>query len=139
MAVNFSTDTPSDLKQKLKLKKWIKSVIERHGKKCGTVSYLFTTDEKVLQINKQYLNHDFYTDIITFDYTENDTVSGDIFISADRVRENAVTFNTTFDQELHRVIIHGVLHLIGFKDHSDKEQKIMRQKEDEALCLLNSI
>ncbi|MBP3254493.1 MAG: rRNA maturation RNase YbeY [Bacteroidales bacterium] len=139
MAVNFSTDTPSDLKQKLKLKKWIKSVIEGHGKKCGTVSYLFTTDEKVLQINKQYLNHDFYTDIITFDYTENDTVNGDIFISTDRVRENAVTFNTTFDQELHRVIIHGVLHLIGFKDHSDKEQKIMRQKEDEALCLLNSI
>ncbi len=134
MAVSFSEECSFRLKDKLKIKRWIKQVVENHGYKLGDVSYVFCSDERILEVNKQYLSHDFYTDIITFDYVEKRRVSGDIFISIDRVKENAKDFNVTFLQELLRVIIHGVLHLLGFEDHSQEEQQLMRQKENEAMA-----
>ena len=112
---------------------WIKHIAKLHGKRVGEVNYLFCTDEKILEVNKTYLQHDYYTDIITFDYTENDCISGDIFISLDTVKSNAETFNTDYLEELHRVIIHGILHLCGQNDHSDEEQAEMTRKENEAL------
>lgn len=135
MAVSFNFDNSFDLKDRLKIKRWIKQVVENAGFKLGSVSYIFCSDEKILEVNKQYLNHDFYTDIITFDYVEKDIINGDIFISTDRVRENAQEFNVAFEEELHRVIIHGILHLLGQQDHSPKEEKQMRKKENEALLL----
>ena len=118
-------------------KRWIKSVASTHGKKIGAVNYLFCTDEKILEVNNHYLQHDFYTDIITFDYSEKDTLSGDIFISLDTVRSNSQKYQTEYIDELRRVIIHGVLHLCGIKDKSAAEANIMRAAEDEALQLLN--
>jgi len=135
MAISFSCNTKFPFSNRLKTKAWIKQTITLYGKKCGNISYIFEDDNQVLNINKQYLNHDYYTDIITFDYVEQDTINGDIVISTDRIKENAKNFNTSFDNELHRVIIHGVLHLLGFNDHSEKENKIMRQKENEALAI----
>lgn len=99
------------------------------------MSYIFVSDEKLLEVNKQFLSHDYYTDIITFDYVEDNVISGDIYISIDRIKENAKKFNVTFDNELHRVIIHGVLHLLGYKDHNPKDEKQMRKEENEALQL----
>ena len=133
MSINFTTQTPFKFNNRLKTKAWIKQIISLYGKKCGDISYIFTDDESVLKVNRQFLNHDTYTDIMTFDYVQDDVISGDIYISAQRVKENAKEFNVTFDNELHRVIIHGVLHLLGFKDHSPEEDKQMRQKENEAL------
>lgn len=135
MAVSFNFDNSFNLKDRLKIKRWIKQVVENAGFRLGSVSYIFCSDEKILEVNKQYLNHDFYTDIITFDYVEKDIINGDIFISTDRVRENAQEFNVAFEEELHRVIIHGILHLLGQQDHSTKEEKQMRKKENEALLL----
>lgn len=135
MAVSFNFDNSFNLKDRLKIKRWIKQVVENAGFKLGSVSYIFCSDEKILEVNKQYLNHDFYTDIITFDYVEKDIINGDIFISTDRVRENAQEFNVAFEEELHRVIIHGILHLLGQQDHTPKEEKQMRKKENEALLL----
>ena len=112
---------------------WINLCIEIYKKKAGNINIIFTNDEYLLNINKQYLQHDYYTDIITFDYCEADIISGDIYISLDRVKENAQEFNQEFDVELHRVIIHGILHLIGYNDHSDEEKKIMRLKEGDCL------
>lgn len=135
MAVSFNFDNSFNLKDRLKIKRWIKQVVENAGFRLGSVSYIFCSDEKILEVNKQYLNHDFYTDIITFDYVEKDIINGDIFISTDRVRENAKNFNVAFEEELHRVIIHGILHLLGQQDHTPKEEKQMRKKENEALLL----
>jgi metalloprotein, YbeY/UPF0054 family len=115
---------------------WIKHIAKLHGKRVGEVNYLFCTDEKILEVNNTYLQHDYYTDIITFDYTENSCISGDIFISLDTVKSNAETYNTDYLEELHRVIIHGVLHLCGQNDLSDEEQKEMTRKENEALIQL---
>ncbi len=112
---------------------WIKSVAASHNKKIGEIAYIFCSDEKILEINIQYLNHDYYTDIITFDYSEGNVMSGDLFISLDTVRSNAEKFGTDYAEELNRVIIHGILHLCGFKDKSPKDEKVMREKENEAL------
>ncbi|HOM63682.1 MAG TPA: rRNA maturation RNase YbeY [Dysgonamonadaceae bacterium] len=114
---------------------WIKVVAEAYGKKAGDVSYIFCDDAKILEINQTYLHHDFYTDIITFDYSEGDRISGDIFISIDTVRSNAEKYGTNFDDELHRVIIHGILHLCGLKDKSEADSKKMREAEDKALSI----
>lgn len=114
---------------------WIKQVAHIYNKKVGDISYIFCSDEKILEINKQYLNHDYYTDIITFDYTDDDDISGDLFISLDTVKTNSEKFGTNYIEELYRVIIHGVLHLCGFKDTTPEEEKMMREKENEALSL----
>lgn len=137
MAIQFSFQTNYPLKSRTKIKQWIKQVIEAKGKKTGNITYIFCDDEYLLGVNKQYLQHDYYTDVITFDYVENDLISGDIFISTDRVRENALAFGSSETEELHRVIIHGALHLLGLKDKSEKEASQMRQAENETLKLLN--
>ena len=115
-----------------KVKAWIIAVTERHGKSVGELYYYFCSDEKLLEINKERLGHDFYTDIVTFPLTDCETViSSEFCISVDRIKENAVTFGRSFESELHRVIIHGVLHLLGFDDHSEEDEKTMREKEEE--------
>ena len=116
---------------------WIRSVSSMHGKRVGEVAYIFCSDEKILEVNRQYLNHDYYTDIITFDYTEGDVISGDIFISVDTVRSNADEFGVSFEKELNRIIIHGILHLCGFKDKQPDDKAEMTRQEDSALSLLN--
>ena len=137
MTIQFSFQTNYPLKSRTKIKQWIKQVIEAKGKKTGNITYIFCDDEYLLEVNKHYLQHDYYTDVITFDYVENDLISGDIFISTDRVRENALAFGSSETEELHRVIIHGALHLLSLKDKSEKEASQMRQAENEALKLLN--
>lgn len=122
-----------------KLKKWISEVINVYGKTTGRISYLFCSDQMIHEWNLRYLNHDTYTDIITFDNVNGGLISGDIIISIDRVGENAKKFGVDFEQEFHRVLIHGVLHLLGFKDKSDEESAIMRQKENDALQILASM
>ena len=136
MAITFTTEnTKFNLKNKTQIKKWIVEVIKRAGKQPGDLGYVFCNDEYLLQANIEYLNHDTYTDIITFDYVEDGVISGDMMISVDRVGENATTFGVAFEQELRRVIIHGVLQLLGTKDNSDKDAANMRQLEEEALKL----
>jgi len=115
--------------------RWIKQVIEHFHKKLGVITYVFCSDEEILRINRQYLNHDYYTDIITFDYSEGDKLSGDLFISLETVKTNSEKYKTNFIEELHRVMIHGILHLCGYEDDTPKEKKVMRLKEDEALLL----
>ena len=122
-----------------KSKDYAASLIKFHGKKVGEIGYMFCSDNYLIEVNRSYLNHDTYTDIITFDYVEGDLVSGDIMISIDRVKENAITFNTSFENELHRVIIHGVLHLLGQGDKTKDEAAMMRKREAEALDLWNTI
>jgi rRNA maturation RNase YbeY len=140
MAIYFSSENIKfDLRGKLKVKKWITDLIKAQNKKVGDISYLFCDDAYLIEVNRTYLDHDTYTDIITFDYVEGDTISGDILISFERVKENAQLFNTTFDQELHRVIIHGVLHLLGQGDKTEAEAAQMRKKEEAALALWNTM
>jgi len=114
---------------------WIKAVIATYNKRLGEVGYMFVNDEKILQINNEYLQHDYYTDVITFDYNENDVLNGDIVISLDTVRTNAEKFGKTFDDELHRVIIHGILHLCGLHDKAPGEREQMEKAENKALAL----
>ena len=112
---------------------WVKAVAASYGKKVGEIAYIFVDDKKILNVNQQYLQHDYYTDIITFDYSDNDTISGDIFISLDTVRSNAEQIGTTYEQELSRVIIHGILHLCGINDKGPGEREMMEVAEDKAL------
>lgn len=116
---------------------WIKAVATSHGKKVGDVAYLFCSDEKILEINNQYLQHDYYTDIITFDYSEGDTISGDIFISVDTVKSNSEKYNTHYEDEIRRIIIHGILHLCGINDKSEEERQNMTDCENKALAMLS--
>ena len=122
-----------------RVRAWIDKVVEQHGKRVGELYYYFCSDEKLLEINRERLGHDFYTDIVTLPLTDCETVlSSEFCISVERIAENAVTFGHSYESELHRVIIHGVLHLIGFDDHTDEDEKMMRKKEEEALKLLFS-
>ena len=115
---------------------WIKSVAETYGKRVGEISYIFCSDEKILEVNRQYLQHDYYTDIITFDYTVGNVISGDLFISLDTVRTNAEKFKTQYLEELHRTIIHGILHLCGINDKGPGDREIMEANENKALEML---
>jgi len=108
----------------------LNSLIKNELKKTGDISVIFCTDEYLLEMNKAYLEHDYYTDIITFDYVEGDVISGDLFISLDRVKENAEKFEITFLKEVYRVVFHGVLHLVGYKDKAEAEKKVMREREN---------
>ena len=114
---------------------WVKAVAASYGKKVGEIAYIFVDDEEILRVNREYLQHDYYTDIITFDYTEGDTISGDLFISLDTVRTNAEQFDKPYEEELHRVIIHGILHLCGINDKGPGERGIMQAAEDKALAM----
>lgn len=127
----FTEDTTYHIKQKLALKRWIKAAIASEGFKAGEISIVLCSDTYLLAINKQYLRHDTYTDIVTFDNSEqDDTIAGDIFISVDRVRENALKFGVPERDELHRVIIHGILHLCGYGDKKKEDKVRMTEKED---------
>jgi rRNA maturation RNase YbeY len=127
----FEEDITYKLKNKTAVRKWITETVINEGFKLAELTYVFCSDEYLLQINQQYLNHDTYTDIITFDNSEeHNTIAGDIFISIERIKENAAKFAVTETQELHRVIIHGALHLLGYKDKTVADKKKMTLKED---------
>ncbi len=110
--------------------RWLRMVAESEVRRLGNVSIIFCSDNYILDVNQRYLGHDYFTDIITFDYCEGDRLSGDLFISVDSVRENALEYGTEFKDELNRVIVHGILHLIGYDDHTEDEVKTMREKEN---------
>ena len=114
---------------------WIKAVAASYGRKIGELGYMFVDDNKILEVNKEYLGHDYFTDIITFDYDEDDVINGDIVISLDTVRSNSEQQNTAYDDELHRVIIHGILHLCGINDKGPGEREIMEEAENKALAM----
>ena len=129
--ISFSTvEINYNLKNKLKVKTWVINILETEGKTAGDITYVFCDDEYLGTLNEKYLKHDTLTDIITFDYSEKGKLSGDIFISIERVKENAGSFKTTFDAELGRVMAHGVLHLSGYKDKTPGDKIVMRSKED---------
>ena len=131
----FSEEIPFKQPHSLKTSKWIKTISKSEGYEIGDLNYIFCSDDYLLEINKQYLDHDYYTDIITFDNSEEEgKLEGDIYVSIDRVRENAENLGISFDTELRRVLIHGLLHLIGFEDTDENLKSEMRAKEDE--CLL---
>ncbi len=128
-------DIRFDFKGKVLNNKWLKLVAESEVKRLGDISIIFCSDPYILDINQRYLQHDYFTDIITFDYCEGKVLSGDLFISIDTVRENAREYGTTFEEELNRVMVHGLLHLIGYDDHTPAEQQEMRGKEDYYLSI----
>jgi len=130
MIYHHSEDVTFSPKDKLSLRKWIGNAITHEGKTVGDLNYIYCSDEYLLELNRSSLDHDYYTDIITFDYVEGSVISGDLFISIDRVKDNAIDNNVSFEQELYRVMIHGVMHLCGYGDKTDKEEKTMRSKED---------
>lgn len=135
MVSYFYEDTKFQFKGKLLNNRWLKLVAESEIKRLGDINIIFCSDNYILDINLRYLQHDYFTDIITFDYCEGDRLSGDLFISVDSVMENSVFYKTEFEEELHRVIVHGLLHLIGYDDHTEEDQKIMRSKENYYLSL----
>ncbi|MDX9749185.1 MAG: rRNA maturation RNase YbeY [Paludibacter sp.] len=132
--LNENTDLPAiNLSQ---VRSWIQQVAAQHGKTAGDIAYLFCDDAKILEVNRQYLQHDYYTDIITFDYSTGKVISGDIYISLDTVETNALQYKCSFDKELHRVIIHGILHLCGYDDTTPELQLKMTELENESLLML---
>ena len=136
MPVTFHTeDILFDLSQKQKHRLWISTWIESHEFICGNLSFIYTSNNNLRDINRRFLNHNYFTDVITFDYREGKILSGDIFISVDQVRENAVSYKTEVEEELRRVMIHGVIHLQGYRDKTEEERETMHQMENEALLL----
>ncbi len=135
----FSEKTRFKLTNPKKTASWVRSVVKKEGTALNSLNYIFCSDEYLREINSQYLGHKTYTDIVTFNYNPAEgEIEGEVYISVDRVRENAKTFKSNFQTELHRVIIHGVLHLIGFNDKTKREKTLMREKEDSYLSLLNN-
>ena len=135
----FFEDVKFEYKDRRFNNSWLKLVAESEIRRLGDVNIIFCSDPYILNINLQYLGHDYFTDIITFDYCEGKKISGDLFISVDSVRENAAFYKTDFNEELHRVIVHGILHLIGYDDHTEGDIKVMRSKENYYLELRNSL
>ena len=139
MAISFQTENvkmPGIRRNDIR--RWVRAVAQTYGRRVGDVAYIFCDDEEILAVNRQYLEHDYYTDIITFDYTEGDVVSGDLFISLDTVRSNAEQFGQPYERELHRVIIHGILHLCGLNDKGPGEREQMEAAENRALAILDA-
>ena len=128
--INFNYQTDFKLSQEIQYAEWLKTVIENHNCDLGDIEFIFCSDDELLKMNQEYLQHNYFTDIITFDYREGDLISGDIFISVDRVKDNAVSYKVSFTDELKRVLVHGVLHILGYGDKTDEEVKVMREKED---------
>lgn len=135
--ISFNYETDFQLDNEEAFENWISRVIASESKELGEISYIFCDDEYLHKINVAYLNHDDLTDIISFDYSEGKILQGDIFISIERVKDNAHDFNVPFDDELKRVMIHGVLHYCGYKDKSEADEKIMRSKEDEKVTMFH--
>jgi len=135
--ISFNYENEFELQNEDQIATWISAVILSENKKEGDINYIFCDDEYLLNLNEQYLDHDTLTDIISFDYSVGNELHGDIFISIERVRENAQDFNVTFEEELKRVLVHGVLHYCGYKDKSGEDEKIMRSKEDEKIKMFH--
>ena len=135
----YFEDIDFKLKDKIRIRKWLRLVAESEIFVLGDISIIFCSDNYILDINQKYLQHDYFTDIITFDYTEGNRISGDLFISIESVRENSMEYGTEFIDELHRVIVHGVLHLIGYDDHTEEEIDMMRKKENYYLSLFELV
>lgn len=135
--INFNYETDFNLDNEVAIASWLTNVITSENKKEGEINYIFCDDEYLLKINLEYLNHDTLTDIISFDYSMGNEIHGDIFISVERVKENASDFNVSFEDELKRVLVHGVLHYCGYKDKSEEDELMMRSKEDEKLALFH--
>ena len=134
MAITYQTEgIQMPAIKKRETTEWIKKVAASYGKRIGDIAYIFCSDEKILEINRQYLQHDYYTDIITFDYCEGNRLSGDLFISLETVRSNSIEFHTSYEEELHRTIIHGILHLCGINDKGPGEREVMEEAENKAL------
>ncbi len=136
MPITYNTENVSFPEiDRVAVSRWIEQVAAKYGKKCGEIGYVFCDDARILEVNRAFLQHDYYTDIITFDYCFGSTISGDIFISVDTVRSNAELLSVPYDTELHRVIIHGILHLCGIDDKAPGEREIMERCENEALTM----
>jgi len=134
----FKADTKFRFSKRVQVAGWIKSIVKAEGKRCGDIIFVFCSDKYLLQLNRRFLNHEYFTDVITFDYSSGKVISGEIYISIDRIKENAFELGVAFRVELNRVIIHGVLHLIGYSDSTKAQKKAMRLKEDACLSLLHS-
>ena len=136
MAITYQTEgiKMPDIKKR-ETTEWIKAVAATYEKRIGEIAYMCCSDEKILEVNRQYLQHDYYTDIITFDYCEGNRLSGDLFISLETVKTNSEQFNTPYEEELHRTIIHGILHLCGINDKGPGEREIMEAAENKALAM----
>jgi len=135
--IDFNYETDFELNKEKKISDWISNVIDERGFTEGELNYIFCDDEYLLKLNVEFLDHDTFTDVISFDYTIGKLISGDIFISVERVLENSKNFDQSFDNELNRVIIHGILHYLGFKDKCEEDKVIMREEEEKCLALLN--
>ncbi len=135
--IDFNFEAEFEMPNQSKLKSWIENVITTEGYELGEIVYVFCNDDFLLKLNVEFLNHDTLTDIISFDYKVGKQINGEIYISVERVADNANDFNSTFENELHRVMIHGILHFCGYKDKTDIENSNMRKKEDECLAQLN--
>lgn len=135
--INFNYETDFNLEAESEISQWISNVISSENKKEGEINYIFCDDDYLHKINVEHLGHDTLTDIISFDYCIGNEINGDVFISIERVNENAVDFNVSFDEELKRVMIHGVLHYCGYKDKTDEDEHLMRKKEDEKLAMFH--
>lgn len=137
--INFNFENDFRLENEGLVSNWVSRIVEQEKFTLGEINYIFCDDDYLHKLNVEFLDHDTFTDIISFDYAVGKTLHGDIFISTERVLENAGDFGVSFEEELNRVMIHGILHFCGYKDKSDSESKLMRQKEDESLALLESI
>lgn len=135
--INFNYETDFELDNEIAIEQWLQLVIKSEGKKEGEINYIFCDDDYLHKINVEYLQHDTLTDIISFDYSVGNELNGDIFISVERVKENALDFNVEFSVELKRVLVHGILHYCGYKDKSESDEVIMRNKEDEKIALFH--
>lgn len=135
--INFNYETDFELDSEIAIEQWLQLVIKSEGKKEGEINYIFCDDDYLHKINVEYLQHDTLTDIISFDYSVGNELNGDIFISVERVKENALDFNVEFSEELKRVLVHGILHYCGYKDKSESDEVLMRNKEDEKIALFH--
>ncbi len=135
--INFNYETDFELDNEIAIEQWLQLVIKSEGKKEGEINYIFCDDDYLHKINVEYLQHDTLTDIISFDYSVGNELNGDIFISVERVKENALDFNVEFSEELKRVLVHGILHYCGYKDKSESDEVLMRNKEDEKIALFH--
>ncbi len=135
--ISFNYETEFELSNETEISNWLTQVILSENKKEGDINYIFCDDDYLVQINEQYLDHDTLTDIISFDYSVGNELHGDIFISVERVADNAIDYNVTFDEELKRVLVHGVLHYCGYKDKTDQDKEIMRKKENEKIQMFH--
>jgi len=135
----FTEQTNFTIKNKILIREWLTQIVRKHKKQVGEINIIFCSDDYLLKLNEQYLGHDTFTDIITFDFVEDKTISGDIFISVDRMKENAKLFHVEQSTEMHRLIVHGVLHLLGYKDDTPKNKKLMTEQEEFALSWLKTL